>query len=190
MNRLLQELELARVGPERVVLQPVRLYLEKSIIAPARRFVWPLLRKRRFEVGGMRYEDLHLIPQLYLDRALMTQVVFNLLENAIKYAQESRDLFMIRIEGRKTDSGFEVSFKDRGIGIPPGWESRIFEPGVRAPNARQTVEFGDGYGLYFARELVRRHLGDLEYRRHDDWTEFVIVLPRSLATAPPPSVSK
>jgi len=190
MNRLLKELELARVGPERVPLQIRLMNVEASIIAPARRFVKQLLRQRRFEGSRIQYIDLYLIPRLHLDRALMTQVVFNLLENAIKYAVRDPSKFQIRIQGRRADKGYEISFQDKGVGVPEGWEGRIFEAGVRAPNVTRSKKLGDGYGLYLAQELVRRHGGELEFRRNPEWTEFVVCLPPSLAFKDPPATQE
>jgi signal transduction histidine kinase len=189
MNRLLKELELARVGPERVPLQTRLLDIEASMIAPARRFVKQLLRQRGFEGSRIKYDSLYVIPRLHLDRALMTQVVFNLLENAIKYAHRDPARFQIRIEGRRTGAVCELAFKDQGMGVPKGWETRIFEAGVRAPNVTQSKKLGDGYGLYLARELVRRHGGEIEFRRNPEWTEFVISLPLWLTFRGPPSAA-
>jgi signal transduction histidine kinase len=188
MARLLKELELLRVGPDRIVLsasRPVLLYA--AVIAPAVRFIRQELLQRNFKSEQIqKIEGLDSIPAVYVDPALMTQVVFNLLLNAIKYFGEKRHPgdFWLKIEGRRVRGSFEISFKDLGVGVPDGFEETIFENGVRAPNARFD-QTGDGLGLWIASELVRRHGGKIFLRQNRGPTEFVISLPETLALYPP-----
>jgi signal transduction histidine kinase len=116
----------------------------------------------------------------------MTQVVFNLIENAIKFARHDPDEFQIVIAGAIVEEGkyYELSFRDWGVGVPIGFDDRIFQEGTRGPSAWQHDVLGDGLGLYVARQFTRLNGGELEYRRHDDFTEFVIRFPRSLKDEP------
>lgn len=125
------------------------------------------------------------MPKLYVDRGLMTQAVFNLLDNAIKYFHGDPASFKIEIDGCNVPTGYEIVFRDGGMGVPDGLEEHIFKMGFRGPNACESDVTGEGLGLWFARGIVRRHDGDLVLRRHRDPTEFVIVLPRYLAQSPP-----
>jgi two-component system, OmpR family, sensor histidine kinase KdpD len=93
------------------------------------------------------------LPLMLLDGVLMEQVLINLLENALKYAPPST-----AIELSATVSGQELDFEiaDRGPGIPPGDEQRIFDKFYRAGPAR---EGGVGLGLTICRGIIEAHGG-------------------------------
>jgi len=191
MNRLLKELDLMRRGTHSIPLAPQKTYLLRKIIAPAVRFVRPLLIKAGYDINKsakdlIYYTGLDKIPDLYVDPGLMTQVVFNLLDNAIKYYQGDPADFNMMIEGKNSPQGYELLFRDYGIGIEPGEEQLIFEQGVRGRNAHQCNVRGDGIGLWLARAIVRRHGGDLFVENNRRPTDFVLRLPHTLANTPPP----
>jgi len=185
MRRLLTELDFIRLDPARIPMEFKATPFLAVIVQPARRFVEPLLRKKGLAVGQIRHEGLDGFPRLYLDQALMTQTVFNLLDNAIKYYHGDRRAFHMMITGTVLSDCYEISFQDNGPGVPKGLEEQIFEFGVRGHAAHGDDVAGEGIGLWFAREVVRRHGGSLELRRNANPTEFVMCLPRSLQYRPP-----
>jgi two-component system sensor histidine kinase KdpD len=93
------------------------------------------------------------LPLVLLDGVLMEQVLINLLENALKFAPPST-----AIELSATGSDHELVFEiaDRGPGIPPGDEQRIFDKFYRAGPAR---EGGVGLGLTICRGIIEAHGG-------------------------------
>jgi two-component system sensor histidine kinase KdpD len=93
------------------------------------------------------------LPLLYVDGVLLQQVVINLLENAVKYAPAGRTIELsASVEGREVI----VEVADRGPGLPPGEEGRIFDKFYRAKPAR---EGGVGLGLTICRGIVEAHGG-------------------------------
>ena len=81
------------------------------------------------------------------------QVLANLVDNAIKYSPGGGE---VRVEVTGGDGRVRFSVHDRGLGIPPGAEERIFDKFYRLdPNLTRGVG-GTGLGLYISRELVRR----------------------------------
>ena len=94
--------------------------------------------------------DLPLVP---LDGVLMEQVLINLLENALKYAPPSTTI-ELSATGSDRELVFEIA--DRGPGIPPGDEQRIFDKFYRAGPAR---EGGVGLGLTICRGIIEAHGG-------------------------------
>ena len=84
------------------------------------------------------------------------QVLFNLLSNAIKYSPEGAE-----VDVTTTGEGehVRVEVKDRGIGIAPGDQERIFEEFVRLNDAEDHP--GAGLGLALSRELVHAHGGEI-----------------------------
>ena len=93
------------------------------------------------------------------DRDKLAVVVNNLLGNAIKYTPRDGNV----VVGCQM-SGDEalLTFKDNGIGISPQDQTKVFEKFVRASDPAVQAESGTGIGLFTAREIVRRHGGDIE----------------------------
>jgi len=89
------------------------------------------------------------------DRLRLDQVVTNLVGNAIKYG--NRRPVEVEVEGR--DGAAVLVVRDRGIGIPPEGQARIFERFERGANAGGIK--GLGLGLWIARKLVEAHGGEI-----------------------------
>jgi signal transduction histidine kinase len=71
-------------------------------------------------------------PPVRFDGAALTQAVVNLLDNAVKYSGQSRDI-VVRLDVREKDVTFEV--EDHGLGIPAAEHQKIFDRFYRVPNA-------------------------------------------------------
>jgi two-component system sensor histidine kinase KdpD len=93
------------------------------------------------------------LPLLRLDGVLMEQVVINLLENALKYAPPES---AIELSARQTNGSVLFEIADRGPGLAPGDEQRVFEKFYRAASAR---EGGVGLGLTICRGIIDAHGG-------------------------------
>lgn len=88
------------------------------------------------------------------DKDAVRQVGVNIVTNAVKYSDGEID---IEVEGN------EIRFMDRGCGVPPGCEERIFERFYRVDDSLTRKEGGSGLGLSIARALARGMGGDLSY---------------------------
>jgi signal transduction histidine kinase len=93
------------------------------------------------------------------DADALRSVVWNLLDNAVKYSPTGG---RIRIEVTEGDEVVEVSVHDDGVGIPRREQAQIFEPFVRGSAARDARIRGTGIGLALAREIVRAHGGTID----------------------------
>ena len=93
------------------------------------------------------------LPLVLLDGVLMEQVLINLLENALKFAPPST---AIELSATGSDHELVFAIADRGPGIPPGDEQRIFDKFYRAGPAR---EGGVGLGLTICRGIIEAHGG-------------------------------
>jgi two-component system, OmpR family, sensor histidine kinase SenX3 len=108
--------------------------------------------------------------------------VFNLLDNAIKYSGENKDI-VVDVLTPNIDAVF-LSVRDRGIGIPPVELKRIFNRFYRVQNTATGQVKGTGLGLFIVRSVVRRYGGDAyaESAGEGRGSTFTIRLPRVYRT--------
>ena len=98
------------------------------------------------------------LARIRIDEAAIAQVLFNLVENAIKYNNAGGS---VTISARETDRGVEVSVADTGIGIPQEDIPRIFERFYRVDKARSRELGGTGLGLSIVKHLIQAHKGEV-----------------------------
>lgn len=115
------------------------------------------------------------------DRDKLNVVINNLLGNALKYTPAGGNV----IVGCQVSSDSVVlTFKDNGIGIDAKDHGRIFEKFQRGNDPEVLQETGTGIGLYTAREIVRRHGGDIELiSEKRKGSTFMVRLPRTESRA-------
>ena len=110
-----------------------------------------------------------------IDTDKMTQVVDNILNNAIKY---SPDGGQITVSMKTTDSQLIVSISDQGLGIPKKDLPLIFDRFYRVDKARSRAQGGTGLGLSIAKEIVKQHNGFIWAKsEYGKGSTFTIVLP-------------
>src|SRR5690606_5160833 len=90
------------------------------------------------------------------DRHHLLSVIFNLVDNAVKYAKEN-PIIAIDISEQGDDVVFII--RDNGIGIPPEYSKRVFEKFFRVPAGNTHNSKGHGLGLSYAKDVIRRHGG-------------------------------
>ncbi len=109
------------------------------------------------------------------DEDKLRQVLVNLLDNAIKYSPDGGD---VTLELAGGDGRVRLTVRDRGLGIPPGEQERIFEKFYRLDPALTRGVGGSGLGLFISRELVSRMGGSLSVRsQRGEGAVFVVELP-------------
>ncbi|MGC4035553.1 MAG: HAMP domain-containing sensor histidine kinase [Chitinophagaceae bacterium] len=90
------------------------------------------------------------------DRLHITSVIYNLIDNALKYSKESP---VIDILITSLNEVVEIKVKDNGIGIPKEYRSKIFEKFFRVPSGDMHNVKGYGLGLSYVREILIEHMG-------------------------------
>ncbi|WP_026695842.1 cell wall metabolism sensor histidine kinase WalK [Peribacillus kribbensis] len=93
-----------------------------------------------------------------IDEDKITQIIDNIISNALKYSPEGG---MIRFRVRELENEIEVSIKDQGMGIPKENVVRVFERFYRVDRARSRKLGGTGLGLAIAKEMVTAHNGNI-----------------------------
>ena len=99
------------------------------------------------------------LPPVAADRSLITQAVANLVDNAIKYSPERTT---VTLSTALEADAVRLTVEDRGYGIPPEDQARVWEKFYRvARDGRVKEEESTGLGLSFVREVVERHGGQV-----------------------------
>ena len=97
------------------------------------------------------------MPHIMADEDRITQVLVNLVANAIQYTPEDGD---VTISAARHENEIYISVKDTGIGIPPGHLANLFTRFYRVDKSRsRNAGGGSGIGLTIARHLVEAHGG-------------------------------
>ena len=110
-----------------------------------------------------------------IDTDKMTQVIDNILNNAIKY---SPDGGKITVTMKTTDDQMILSISDQGLGIPKQDLPKIFDRFYRVDKARSRAQGGTGLGLAIAKEIIKQHNGFIWAKsEYGKGSTFTIVLP-------------
>jgi len=110
------------------------------------------------------------------DRDKISQVIVNLLSNALKYTQNAGTV-QVTVNG--THDAVEIKVKDTGIGIPPEDLPHIFERFYRADKSRNRLTGGAGIGLTITKAIIDAHGGSINVTsRVGEGTEFIVSLPK------------
>jgi signal transduction histidine kinase len=152
LGRLLDEVLSANrldVGGEQTVLEPTDAATVAADVVSAARSHLP-------EGVGVELVTQEDVPPAAADPDKLRQILFNLVENAIKYSPEGG---LVRVELSRAGRQARISVRDEGLGIPTADQEKIFDRFHRLdPNMTRGVG-GSGLGLYISRELVERMHG-------------------------------
>lgn len=103
------------------------------------------------------------LPTIAADRASISEVLGNLIDNAIKYSNEGG---AINVTAAIKGDFVEVSVEDHGIGMPGNVVSNLFQKFYRSHRSRETVA-GTGIGLYISKAIVESHGGTIGVRSEE-----------------------
>jgi two-component system phosphate regulon sensor histidine kinase PhoR len=110
------------------------------------------------------------------DRLHLLSVVFNLLDNAMKYSNDNPAVSIV-LEGNENNVSLTVA--DNGIGIEPVYKEKIFEKFFRVPQGNVHNAKGYGLGLSYVAEVVKKHKGSIQVdSKPGKGTTFTIILPK------------
>jgi two-component system, OmpR family, phosphate regulon sensor histidine kinase PhoR len=126
--------------------------------------------------GGTLIADLRAKnPILEADRVHITNVLYNLLDNANKYATNKPEIIVITEDSY---SGLLLSVKDNGPGISKANQKKIFEKLYRIPTGNIHNVKGFGLGLSYVKTIVERHGGNISLESEmNRGTKFTVYLP-------------
>ncbi len=100
------------------------------------------------------------LPTVAADRSSLSEVISNLIDNAIKYSHDGGE---IAVSATAKENFVEVTVQDHGIGMPGSVVGNLFSKFYRSHRSRQTVS-GTGLGLYICKAIVQSHGGEVWVR--------------------------
>ena len=132
------------------------LYLPRELLAEV---VSTLESKaKRLQVSLRVDGDGSFCPPLRADKALLTEVLRNLVDNAIKYTPEHG---VVKLRAQHEGQSLAFSVSDTGVGIPEESIEKLFRKFSRVENPLSKRERGSGLGLYFTKGIVEKHGGTI-----------------------------
>ena len=114
-------------------------------------------------------------PEIQADEVHLTNIIFNLLDNANKYSAEKP---IIKITTENTEKGLSIKVIDQGIGMTKESIKNIFEKFYRVPTGNVHDVKGFGLGLSYVKKMVEEHHGQINVvSKLGEGSEFEVVLP-------------
>lgn len=101
------------------------------------------------------------LPKVNVDPAKMRLAIGNLIDNAMKYTPENKQ---VTISIKYDKLNLEVSVKDDGIGIPINQQKKLFSKFFRSENAVRAQTEGSGLGLFIVKNIIEKHKGQIWFK--------------------------
>jgi two-component system, OmpR family, phosphate regulon sensor histidine kinase PhoR len=125
----------------------------------------------------VNFKPLAMDSNLNGDKIHLTSVLYNLIDNALKYSS-GKPVIDLQLD----DSGNQIKLNiaDKGIGIAAEYKEKIFEKFFRVPTGDQHNTKGYGLGLSYVASVIKKHNGTIEVESSlNSGTSFIIYLPKS-----------
>ncbi len=151
-------LDFAKIEAEQMTLEDVPFSLN-DVLAEVRDLLTPLADEKHLT---LRIEDNSLHDGLVGDPARLRQILNNLVGNAVKFTE--RGEIVIAVAQTEHTPGYvtlRIEVSDKGMGISPADQARLFQPFVQAQNFRSRTHGGTGLGLAISRRLAAQMKGEL-----------------------------
>jgi signal transduction histidine kinase len=171
INTFLAVTQLEAADKQEVLKIPLRL---DDVVKETLASLQPVAKKKRIRLVEQPSSRL---PPVAADRSLITQVVTNLVGNAIKYSPERTT---VTVSTALEADTVRLCVEDRGYGIPPEAVDRVWEKFYRvARDGQEKDEESTGLGLSFVREVVEQHGGTVTLESEvGRGSKFSFTLPR------------
>ncbi len=155
LSRLIDNvLDFSRIEGGRQTYDMVPTPVEPLVRATLETFAYPLAQQG-FKVDVRVAPDL---PDVTMDADAVGQALANLIDNAIKYSGDEREL---TVDARIVDGRLVIAVADRGLGIAPEEQQKIFEKFYRIGRSDTQGRRGSGVGLALVRHIAEAHGGDV-----------------------------
>ena len=114
------------------------------------------------------------------DRMHITSVLYNLLDNALKYSNGDPQ---INVSITDKNANVEIVVADKGVGIPEVYKHKIFDKFFRIPNGNQHNVKGYGLGLSYVSHIIKEHNGSIQIENNQQQGTIILIkLPKNNAS--------
>lgn len=164
-------LNLSKIEAGEVKLSPVVYDISSQIFETLLSFE-KRIDEKNINIEG--FEDMNNV-KLKGDKDLIQQVVYNLLDNAVKFTPENGT---IHVYAQNNGTVTTVTIRNSGAGVKAEEISRIFERFYKVDKSRSFDTKGVGLGLYIVKTIINMHNGDITARsKSGEYTEFMFEIP-------------
>ena len=172
LSRLVRSmLNIARIEAGELEIKPDLFDINDTVIRTVFTFEGPL-EEKQIEVQGLDNGKV----MVEADPDLIHQVVYNLIENAVKFANEGG---YIQVSYHQKPDAISVSIKNSGNGIPKDEIPHVFDRFYKADKSRSKDKGGAGLGLHIVRSIINLHGGEITVRSVEgEYCEFEFTLPQ------------
>ena len=174
-------LDVSRISRGAVMLKKEYVSLQ-AVLSSAIEAVQPMLEAKQHTLTTTFHHDAITVEA---DPVRLTQVISNLLGNAVKYTPTGG---RILVDSALNENELRITVRDNGIGLAPEMITQVFQMFARGEAIIDRAQEGLGIGLALAKGLVELHDGRIEAKSAGlgRGSEFTIVLPRSIVVPTPP----
>lgn len=174
LSRLVQSmLQLAKLESGEFVLKPEQFSFRELLLDVV------ISQEQRIEQNSLDILGLESLQDITVnaDRDLIHQVVYNLVDNAVKFCNEGGEIsFSLRAEGKR----MVFNIANTGKGIPPESLPMVFERFYKVDKSRSANKNSTGLGLHIAKTIIKCHGGTITVSsKENEFTAFEITLPIS-----------
>lgn len=172
LSRLVRSmLNIARIEAGELQIKPDLFDINDTVITTVFTFEKPL-EEKSIEVRGLDSGKV----MVEADPDLIHQVVYNLIENAVKFANEGG---YIEVSYSISDSFTSVAIKNSGDGVPKDEIPHIFDRFYKTDKSRSHDKGGAGLGLHIVRSIINLHGGEIiVHSVEGEYCEFVFTIPK------------
>ena len=164
-------LNLSKIEAGEVDLSPVRYDIGAQLFETLLPFE-RTIDDKQIQIEG--FEDMGVV-NVTADRDLIQQVIYNLLDNAVKFTPQGGTIF---VNAKPTEKGVRVTIRNSGAGVSNEEISRIFERFYKVDKSRSFDVKGVGLGLYIVKTIINMHDGTIRASsKEGEYTEFSFELP-------------
>ncbi len=163
-------LDISKIEAKAVKLVRSTFYISRALDEVVN-ILEPLAIKKSITLNKILDKDF----EVYADYQKIQQILYNLVNNAIKFSPENGQ---VDIEGIKKGKTFEIKVHDNGIGIDKKYHGKIFAKFVQLDSAYTKKESSTGLGLTITKELVELHGGKISLMSEiNNGSTFIVSIP-------------